>query len=112
MSDGDAQKIPTPEDLDQAAKLDERALEKWFGIKADQDVMLRVSRVQMDHLFLALRNLAFAQGDGLAALQLLSNGGTQEASAAFVRALQRHHLALSQLTIWTNAVMSRAEVDG
>ena len=110
-ADPHAPKIPTPEELDLAAKIDSQALLRWTDLPEGADVVLRVSRQQMDALFLGLRNLTFAQGDGFTALQAMSAGDVELANKHFARALERHHHALAQITFWTSAVMARAEPD-
>ena len=97
--------------LEEAARIDPAALEHWFKIPADAGIILHASRVDLDALFIGLRDLTFAQGNGLAALQLWVNGDAESAQTQFAQALQKHVDALKNITRFTSGVMAKAQVD-
>lgn len=97
--------------LEQAGQLDQAALERWFAFDPQTPMALHASRVELDALFLGLRNLLFAQGAGLAAFQAFTHGQTDQASHQFAEAIQKHALALANISQFTSAMMAKAQPD-
>lgn len=114
MDDGDDKEtpeVPTGEQIEAASIIDPEALKHWFALDAQSDIIMNVSRVDMDQLLLGLRNLVFAQGDTLQALQLTTLNKMDDANFHFSRAVQRNFHALQQITRFTGLLMARAETD-
>ena len=104
-------RIPTAEEIDAAAVIDSAALKRWFQLDPHRDVVMNVTRTELDFLLLGLRNLLFAQTDTLRSLQLLSHEQPDEANLHFGRALQRNTKAIEQITAFTGHLMRRATQD-
>lgn len=99
-----------PLSLEEAARVDQDALQHWFSIPAEAPVVLNASRADMDALFLGLRHALFMQGATLAAFQLYTHGELDKANEQFNKAAAQHIDALAQITRFTSAIMAKAEV--
>lgn len=95
----------------QAAEMDNAAVQRWFEIPENQEVVLHATRGELDHLFLGLRNMAFSQGHTLTAMQHLAEGKRDLADAEFLKAVGEHIDALAYVTRFTSFIMAKATLD-
>lgn len=98
-----------PPNPDEAAQIDQPSLERWFTIPDDKLVAIIATRSEFDQLFIGLRQMMFAQGNTLAALQQFAKGDVERTDSTFNLAAQQHLQALASITRFTSAVMAKAE---
>lgn len=98
-----------PLNPDEAARVDQPSLERWFAIPGDKLVSIIATREEFDQLFIGLRQMLFAQGNTLAALQQFAKGDVEQTNASFNLSAQQHLEALANITRFTSVIMAKAE---
>jgi len=95
-----------------AKVLDENAVKRWVEFQGDADLILHISRGDIDNLFFAIQELGYAVTAVQRSIYFVTEGQLDQANASHTEAQARTIHSANRMTDFIGSLMAKAEVVG